>query len=123
MKTKRKETKRNEKKQREKGYARSRTQDIRRTGLKLIVNLYRTRRENPALIFWHSLNVCTDVQDVVITIAKGINHKIERNDTEIVYNPSALPDIVHFWYSYFEKGCWKKVQKCTRQSREVLWVF
>ena len=99
MKTKRKEKeekKRKEKKRREKGYARSRTQDIQRTGLKLIVNLYRTRRENPPLIFRHSYNVCTDVQDVVITIAKGINHKIERNDTEIVYNPSALPDIIHF---------------------------
>ena len=26
-------------------------------------------------------------------------------------------------YSSFEKGCRKKVQKCTRQSRKVLWVF
>ena len=31
--------------------------------------------------------------------------------------------VIKIRYSYFEKGCREKVQKCTRQSRKVLWVF
>ena len=27
----------------------------------------------------------------------------------------------HRIYSYFEEGCWQKAQKCTRQSRKVVW--
>ena len=32
-------------------------------------------------------------------------------------------DNSYYVYSYFEKGCRRKVSKCTRQDRMVVWVF
>ena len=59
------------------------------------------------------------IEDLYATLGGGT--EFTKLDLSQAYQQLEL-DEESQTYSYFEKGCRKKAQKCTRQDRKVVWV-